>query len=81
MLVGDAGIRLSVKAAGRKLSNKHQPSASVIRLLSLSETRSILNGTAVRALIGFYTSAAYVGPCRNGRGHPHILVMNVILYI
>ena len=81
MLDADAGIRLGVKVVIRKLSPDHQLNFSVIRLLSLPETRLTLNSTAVRSLIGFYTSPACVGPCRNGRGHPHILVTSVILYV
>ena len=78
MLNADGGIRWSVEIAIRKLSTSHQLNLCVIRLPSLPETRLISNGTAVRPLIDFYTSPACVGQCRNGRGHPHILVMSMM---
>ncbi len=81
MLDADAGLRLSVETAMHKLSTENSLTFSVIRLLSLPETRSILNGSAVRALIDFYTHAACVAPCRNGRGRSHVLVTSVIPYV
>lgn len=63
-----------------KLLTEHSLNISVIRLLSLPETRPYLNGSAVRASIDFHIYAACVGPCENGRGHPHILVTSVLPY-